>query len=590
MNKLDTTTANIKNLFSQGWIVTVGLSGKDSFCVAHCAIEALKQAKAENANVSSLHLVTTDTTLDNFEVHGFLRELHGAAMDYAKEHDLPVLTKFLRPSLSSTPMVEYIGRGKLLRTPQTTRNGRSCAVDWKITPMIKYLREIKATYQTDKVVSLSGSRSEESVIRAANIEKRGETINTIASTEMGYTMAPIKDWTVNEVWSLVGKIEGEQIDSFAENQAKGLRKHYSAGNSGICDIFAGQNKAADKACGARFGCVLCSLVPKDKSLEQQIATDEKQYGYMRPFVDLRTFMNNTLHDMERSRSLVGRQINKEGWLKVNYNQYSMQYRQELLRYVLTIDVRERETAEDLGLDPRFQMITEQALVAIQYHWAREGGEKQVGEAMRMWNDVYIEGSRYDFKAADLAEVASSDEAIKAGRFLSGDKRGTDRFLHLDTFISSMTKGQGFHAEGLAVHDTYYDQTQGMIIPIEDGECVRVMNVKEGSAFNVPELKADVFVNDTFMDMLNDGGLEGQDPTELLKLMLHHGVIELRRGSMKRLHQEAKRAQAINAMQRSGVYFETLYLAYSVTAAERETVQLDLNAKQPRQEMQMGLFA
>jgi DNA sulfur modification protein DndC len=589
MNKLTNTIENIKSLFSQGWIVTVGLSGKDSFCVAHCALEALREVKATNPNVGTLYLVTTDTTLDNFEVHGFLHELHTAAVDYAHEYDLPVITKFLRPALSSTPMVEYIGRGKLLRTPQTTRNGRDCAVDWKIEPMKKYLREIRKTHQTEKVVALSGSRSEESTVRAANIEKRGETINTIASTDMGYTMAPIKDWGVNEVWSLIGQIEDGHIDSFAEVQAKGLRKHYAAGNGGTCDIFLGNNKASDKACGARFGCVLCSLVPNDKSLEQQILTDEKQYGYMQPFVDLRAFMNNTLHDMERSRSLVGRDIDKDGWLKINYNQYSMQYRQELLRYVLTIDVREREAAEDLGMAPRFQMITEQALIAIQYHWSREGGEKQAGEALRAWNDVYIEGKRHNFNPAVLMSYDTELDALKAGRFISGDKRGTDRFLHLDTFLKNITQGQGFDAEGLKVHDEYYPASQGIMIPVEDGRQERVVQVSHAKAFNVPELSADEFVNDTFVLLLEDGELDNVDPTEMLKIMLHHGIIELRRGAINRLHKEAKRAQAINAMMRAGVYFETLYFHNSVTKEERDNMQVHLSTKLAENDVQLGLF-
>lgn len=589
MKKLTSTIENIKSLFTQGWIVSVGLSGKDSFCVAHCAIEALKQAKEEGVNVGTLYLVTTDTTLDNFEVHGFLKEIHAAANLYAQDYDLPIKTKFLAPTLSATPMVEYIGRGKLLRTPETTQGGRSCAVDWKVQPAIAHLREVRALYQTEKVISLSGSRSDESVARAANLEKRGETINTIASTDMGFTQAPIKDWSVKEVWALIGQIEDGHIESFAELEARGLRKHYAAGNGGACDIYFGNNKKADKACGARFGCVLCSLVPNDKSLEQQILTDERQYGYMQPFVALRTFMNNTLHDMERSRSIVGRDIDAQGWLKVNFNQYSLQYRKELLRLVLTIDAREMEAADDLGIDPRFQMITEQALVAIQYHWAREGGEQVAGEAMRIWNDIHVEGERYDFDEKDLTTYATLEDAQKAGRFLMGDKRpkGT-RFVHLDTMLKTMTAGRGFVATGLMVMDNHYPAAQGRMVAQNDGSVERVVSVEEVNAFTVDAMTADRFVNDTFLDMM-ELGLADADPTEMLKVMLHHGVIKLRKGAIKRLHEEAKRAQAINAMTQAGVYFENLYYANSVTVEEREAHQASLDEDNKASVVQMDMF-
>lgn len=114
------------------------------------------------------------------------------------------------------------------------------------------------------------------------------------------------------------------------------------------------------------------MVSNDDSLQQQIITSQSTYGYMSELPKLRKFMVNTLFDMERSRSFIGRQLLKEHWLKVNFNQYSLDYRKELLRYSLTIDAKEMVRAESAGEDPKFTLVNHQQLVAIQYYWAREG--------------------------------------------------------------------------------------------------------------------------------------------------------------------------------------------------------------------------
>ena len=129
MDKVSKTINTLKKLFLQDCILSCGLSGKDSSVVAHCAVEALKQAKEEKpTHRGMLYIVTTNTTIDNFEIHNFILQLHEAAREYAKEYDLPIITKELKPKLFNTPIVEYLGRGKLLRTMQTAARGRDCSV------------------------------------------------------------------------------------------------------------------------------------------------------------------------------------------------------------------------------------------------------------------------------------------------------------------------------------------------------------------------------------------------------------------------------------------------------------------------------
>lgn len=150
-------------------MISVGYSGKDSFCVVHCAIEALKEAMKINPNVGPLYINTVDTTIDNFEIMDFLREGHREIDDYAKQYKLPIFTKILKPKVTSRPIVQYIGRGLLLLTFETQSNGRQCTSDWKIAPTKTFLASLKEQHKTHKVLSLSGSRDDESKARKTNL-------------------------------------------------------------------------------------------------------------------------------------------------------------------------------------------------------------------------------------------------------------------------------------------------------------------------------------------------------------------------------------------------------------------------------------
>tara|TARA_R110001606_G_scaffold164565_1_gene308971 strand:- start:6590 stop:8344 length:1755 start_codon:yes stop_codon:yes gene_type:complete len=552
LSKVNRTIETFKNLFLNNWIVTVGLSGKDSACVSHCAVEGLKAAMDVNPMVGPLYLVTTNTTIDNFELHGFILDVHAGAEQYAREFNLPILTKEINPSLSSLPMVEYIGRGKLLRTPATSTNGRDCTIEWKIDPMKRFLRDLKSTHQTNKIASASGTRSLESVSRAANIEKRNESAVGVVETNLGYTIAPIKDWTLTDVWSLLNLIESDEVESYLESNAQGLRKHYSAGNDGTCDLFAGEKLTSDKACGARFGCVLCAMVENDASLESQISTSYETYGYMAPMLKFREFMINTLYDYNYSRSMLGRQLKEGGYVKVGYNQYSIAYRQDLLRFMLTIDAQESEAFyEQYGYEGcRFSMIGYKELLMIQYQWIREGGEKLAGEALRIWHDVHTHGKRYAIPETTYAEP----KPLPKYRYYNINgyvKHHACTGLHEDNVNGLMT-GR-LHRSAKIGNDVD-------LVPFEEGEKAEI-DGESGMAWS--------FVEHWFPDAVAGGHFdEGKCPTTLLKVMLECKLLKLRKGTLPRLHKEVQRAQVYNALSQTyGDCYQHLCFGASISEEE-----------------------
>jgi len=515
------TVERAKKLFLDGWIVSLGLSGKDSGAASVCVVEGLKRAMEINPQVGPLYIVTTDTTLDNMVLHGYMMQLHKDLREYGKQEGLPIFTKELKPSITSHPMVEYVGRGKLLRTAQTSSNGRDCAVDWKIMPMKRFLNSLEETYQTTKIVSISGSRDEESAIRAANLKKRGETATEMTMTGLGWSQPVIKDWTLNDVWKLFSIIDDGDIESYSDN-FDDMRKHYSAGNGGTCDLFA-SGGVKNKECGARFGCVLCAMNPNDESLEAQINTAPKTYGFMKPLNDLRTYMINTLYDYN-NRSLLGREM-KDGYIKVGINQYSIEYRMNLLRYVLTIQNEEYCHTGNNNID----LIDYEQIVAIQYHWSREGGEPEPGMAFKIWNEIM----ERDEGHYPIPETTMVEKTVNP----------TYMYFPLEEYVD-WCDNTGLNDEIL-----FGEHKDLARVYRRNGEIHQVIRYHESKSFEVVTkdgFAAD-FVTSFYPTSVEEGDYEGKCPTVMLKQLLESGVVRISKGSIARLNNDAKRAQTLNAL-------------------------------------------
>lgn len=539
-----------KSLFLSNKVVVLGLSGKDSGAASICVVEALKRAKQTQERIGSLYIVTTNTTLDNMVLHDYMMQLHDDLNDYASEHNLPLKTLELKPPLSNNPMVEYIGKGKLLRTNQTSSNGRDCAVNWKLRPLQIALRDIANENPGKEVVSISGSRDSESNSRKINLEKRGESAIEIVETEkLGKCLALIKEWSLNDVWSLLALVDDGDLESYSDNFYL-MKKHYSAANSGTCDLYAGGFN--DKACGSRFGCTLCALHEKDRSLEGQINIDPKTYGFMKPMLELREYLINTLFDYN-NRSRLGREL-KDGFIKVGINQYSMEYRMNLLRYVLTI---QQKTYDEFG-SHLIDLIDFEQLVAIQFHWAREGGEPAPGMAFRIWNEIVVNGENYyDIPRTRLTSRSFIPEY---------------RWFQLQSF---MDRDNSIGLDDNKLSNSELDARFYQ----KDGVLNRVVSFKEAQRFevNTKDAKAMMFVESFFPSLLEDGELDKRCPTVIAKYLLISGIVKLSKGQINRVNSDVKRAQGLFALETNlGVPIEDAIQFFSVSESEMKRIVFSRN--------------
>jgi hypothetical protein len=116
----------------------------------------------------------------------------------------------------------------------------------------------------------------------------------------------------------------------------------------------------------------------------------EQYGYMRGLNRLRNFLVSTQYDLSR-RDWISKTIDEHGYIKIQPDTYSPKMLEDILRYALTLDEKERLASEAKGLSrPRFRLVDEDSLVAIDALWSLNGIHRPF-HALNIWRDVVFFG-------------------------------------------------------------------------------------------------------------------------------------------------------------------------------------------------------
>lgn len=220
---------------------------------------------------------------------------------------------------------------------------------------------------------------------------RGESDTTPRPGKDCDLLSPIANWSTDDVFEYLGMAAVSKT-GYSDFQ-RTLEIYADAGGSScavVAELNAGKLKQG-KACGARFGCWSCTAT-EDKSMANLLASDER-YGYMRGLNRLQRFLMATRYDWTR-RQWFSRSITEDGYVGIGPDAYSPKMLEALLRYCLTLDIEEQEAAFAAGLvEPRFQIINLQTLIAIDAQWDAYGYHKPF-HALAIFRDVYLAGKRY----------------------------------------------------------------------------------------------------------------------------------------------------------------------------------------------------
>lgn len=362
--------------------------GKDSSTVLSLAMQAARLLQQEGVPIKRFAILNSDTLQENPEVLGVIKKEIVKIQKWIDDYNLPGEIKVTQPPLSSQYMVSIIGGKSIISTPFTNKN---CTPDLKSHPLTKARVELFGHNDVANgrfVANVTGVRFSESERRKANMEGRAESPVQLVMTDAkeNVFLAPIAYWDTDTVMEYIGLASNQLLPFKTYSDFVDVWQIYKE-STGECSV--GRGDQPSKGCSARHGCWACTMVKDDKSMNAMVK-DEK-YSYMRPLAAFRDYLLNTLFDMNR-RTWVGRSI-KYGYITFKPDAYAPAELQKLLRYALTIDVEEQQKAALLGIKPRFQIISVEALFAIDAHWSLQGFTLPHA-GLKIFREVYLEGQRF----------------------------------------------------------------------------------------------------------------------------------------------------------------------------------------------------
>lgn len=327
------------------WII--GFSGgKDSTMLLQLVWNALKKIEPPLLT-RHVYIVCNDTLVENPKIVKFIRRTLEKLQVAANLQQLPITVHETTPKLEDSFWVRLIGLGY----PAPNRFVRWCTERLKINPTTRFITETIS--EKGEAIILLGTRSDESSNRAASIKKHGIRGQRLRKHLLpnAFVFAPIKDVITSELWQYLLQNPPPWGGHHRE-----LITLYRNANSGDCPLVIDDTTPS---CGnSRFGCWVCTVVNKDKSMDGLIGNGEE---WMEPLAEIRSFLIETRDNPEKYRE----KQRRDGSIHENiWGPYKFETRVEILRRVLDAQ-HEIEKSEGV------ELITHQEMVLIQYHWFRD---------------------------------------------------------------------------------------------------------------------------------------------------------------------------------------------------------------------------
>lgn len=346
--------------------------GKDSSVLLNLALTAAVE-QVRRGRRPLVVIAHSDVGVENPEIQRLVAGEIAKASRFAREHGVTAVVRVAKPAFWDSFPVRVIG-GRALPTFPDSR--RDCQTDLKRLPNQRELVQIERELTAkgwQKPVLMTGVRRDESVVRAAGVQGRGErSVSLWTDKEGRLRLTPLLDWAVDDVWQYLGLANAGVIPSYSRFEET-MQTYQAAGGSSCVVVADAEMQKHSKPCSSRFGCWVCTAVREDKSLRQMIETDRDRYGYMAPLAALRDFIAYTQYDWSR-RQYVGRSI-VDGFIEVGADTYSPSMLADLLRYTLS--------AQKLSGVP---IISAAQLIAIDARWSQYAIAEPFA-ALRIWKQV-----------------------------------------------------------------------------------------------------------------------------------------------------------------------------------------------------------
>ena len=387
------------------WVVGYS-GGKDSTATLQLiwnAITALPQEK----RTKTIHVITTDTLVENPVVSVWVRNSLEQMKAAAKEQEMPIEPHLLYPTIKDTFWVNLIGKGY----PAPRNRFRWCTERLKIQPSDSFIRAVIRS--SGEVILVLGTRKAESTKRAATMAKHREWrvrdhINTNPNRPNSLIYLPIEDWRTDEVWIYLNQWQ----NSWGYSNKDLFTMYRGATADNECPLVV---DTSTPSCGdSRFGCWVCTIVSKDKSMEAMIQNDEEK-EWMQPLLDIRNELDIKQDwDKRDFRRIWGDvqlfERNKDGETTVEPipGPYTKYWREHWLRRLLEAQTKTRRTAPENMRD--ITLITLEEMSEIRRIWLEDKHEFD-DSLPRIYQEVTGEEFQDPRPGADLSLLGSDEWAV-----------------------------------------------------------------------------------------------------------------------------------------------------------------------------------
>ena len=354
-NKIKNVIARLKKEFladTRPWVVTFS-GGKDSTAVLQLVTEMLLELRIDKVEVKKVYIVSSDTGVEMPVIEDYTADKLTQIDEFIKKEKLNMEINLLKPKVTESFWTLLLGKGY----PSPNQNFRWCTDRMKIKPATNFLKSL--TDENESILMLLGVRSDESQARAQSIEKRDENhrgFSKHGEIPNAFVYSPIKDWANAEVWTYLSKNPapwGKHNDMMAL---------YDKG-SGEADCNIALNPEAASCGKTRFGCWVCTVVSKDKSMENMMRNIGNEW--MEPLHHFR----NKLEDYRDTQGLgqIKRQSRRRNGQK-SIGPFLLSTRKELLKELLTLE----KDLIALGKMGTKKLISDEEIVQIQKEWLHDG--------------------------------------------------------------------------------------------------------------------------------------------------------------------------------------------------------------------------
>ncbi|HCR3977634.1 TPA: DNA phosphorothioation system sulfurtransferase DndC [Salmonella enterica] len=293
------TISHIKNLYLSDqvpWVIGYS-GGKDSTAVLQLVWYALLDLKKENKCHKDVHVISTDTLVENPIVAMWVEKSLERMLEAKNEQGIPIHPHRLTPAVKDRFWVNLIGKGY----PAPRYKFRWCTDRLKIAPSNTFINNL--VDKRGEAILVLGTRKAESTTRAATMEhyentetntRREDGLTANGTLDRVWVYPPIADWTNDDVWIYLNSVSNPW--NFPNQDLMGM--YQGATEGGECPLVVDKST---QSCGdSRFGCYVCTMVSEDKSMSAMIANDEEK-EWMYPLLALRNEID--INDSDHGKKL-----------------------------------------------------------------------------------------------------------------------------------------------------------------------------------------------------------------------------------------------------------------------------------------------